>query len=187
MRISDIFCWEKGILRSWTHKLSWLDPHSTFKIVFNNEIRWKFSEFSLYLIVKDWLKFKVRGLYVIVTMPQGNLTRSLTDKKSWSAWSRITGRTEEANLSGSNLSKILVNVQLVMTPSQKYRTHRWSCLRNDIQNTGTPTKHLGSETLEQIHCNFLRQHFQPFGLNLVLPSVVKPSGEITERGKRHPT
>ena len=38
-----------------------------------------------------------------------------------------------------------------------------------------------------IHCNFLRKHFQPFGLNLVLPSVVKPSGEIAERGKRHPT
>jgi len=37
------------------------------------------------------------------------------------------------------------------------------------------------------HCNFLRYHFQPFGLNLVLPSVVKPSGEIAERGKRHPT
>jgi len=38
-----------------------------------------------------------------------------------------------------------------------------------------------------LHCNFLRQHFQPFSLNLVLPSVVKPSGEIAERGKRHPT
>ena len=38
-----------------------------------------------------------------------------------------------------------------------------------------------------LHCNFLRWHFRPFGLNLVLPSVVKPSGEIAERGKRHPT
>ena len=38
-----------------------------------------------------------------------------------------------------------------------------------------------------LHCNLLRWHFQPFGLNLVLPSVVKPSGEIAERGKRHPT
>jgi len=30
--------------------------------------------------------------------------------------------------------------------------------------------------IEIIHCNFLRYHFQPFSLNLVLPSVVKPSG-----------
>jgi len=38
-----------------------------------------------------------------------------------------------------------------------------------------------------LHCNFLRYHFQPFGLNLVLLFVVKLSGEIAERGKRHPT
>jgi len=39
----------------------------------------------------------------------------------------------------------------------------------------------------RLHCNFLGWHFQPFSLNLVPPSVVKPSGEIAERGKRHPT
>jgi len=45
----------------------------------------------------------------------------------------------------------------------------------------------GREYLRECqHCNFLSSHFQPFGLNLVLPSVVKPSGEIAERGKRHP-
>jgi len=38
-----------------------------------------------------------------------------------------------------------------------------------------------------VHCNFLRQHFQPFSLNLVLPSVVKPSGAIAKRGTRHLT
>jgi len=38
-----------------------------------------------------------------------------------------------------------------------------------------------------LHCNFLRYHFQPFGLNLVLPSVVKPSGAIAKRGTRHLT
>ena len=38
-----------------------------------------------------------------------------------------------------------------------------------------------------LHCNFLRQHFQPFSLNLVLPSVVKPSGAIAKRGTRHLT
>ena len=37
------------------------------------------------------------------------------------------------------------------------------------------------------HCNFLRYHFQPFSLNLVLPSVVKPSGAIAKRGTRHLT
>jgi len=41
--------------------------------------------------------------------------------------------------------------------------------------------------LMALHCNFLRWNFQPFGLNLVLPSVVKPSGGIVERGKRQPT
>jgi len=35
--------------------------------------------------------------------------------------------------------------------------------------------------------NFLRYHFQPFSLNLVLPSVVKPSGVIAQRGTRHLT
>ena len=38
-----------------------------------------------------------------------------------------------------------------------------------------------------VHCNFLRYHFQPFSLNLVLPSVVKPSGAIAKRGTRHLT
>ena len=38
-----------------------------------------------------------------------------------------------------------------------------------------------------LHCNFLRKHFQPFSLNLVLPSVVKPSGAIAKRGTRHLT
>jgi len=37
------------------------------------------------------------------------------------------------------------------------------------------------------HCNFLRYHFQPFSLNLVLPSVVKPSGAIAKRSTRHLT
>jgi len=37
------------------------------------------------------------------------------------------------------------------------------------------------------HCNFLRYHFQPFNINLVLPSVVKPSGAIAKRGTRHLT
>ena len=37
------------------------------------------------------------------------------------------------------------------------------------------------------HCNFLRYHFQPFSLNLVLPSVVKPSGARAKRGTRHLT
>ena len=36
------------------------------------------------------------------------------------------------------------------------------------------------------HCNFLRKHFQPFSLNLVLPSV-KPSGAMAKRGTRHLT
>jgi len=35
---------------------------------------------------------------------------------------------------------------------------------------------LQRNTFETSHCNFLRKHFQPFSLNLVLPSVVKPSG-----------
>ena len=38
-----------------------------------------------------------------------------------------------------------------------------------------------------LHFNFLRYHFQPFSLNLVLPSVVKPSGAIAKRGTRHLT
>ena len=38
-----------------------------------------------------------------------------------------------------------------------------------------------------LHCNFFREHFQPFGLKLVLPSVVKPSGAIAKRGTRHLT
>jgi len=37
------------------------------------------------------------------------------------------------------------------------------------------------------HTKFLRYHFQPFSLNLVLPSVVKPSGAIAKRGTRHLT
>ena len=36
------------------------------------------------------------------------------------------------------------------------------------------------------HSNFLRYHFQPFALNLVLPSV-KPSGATAKRGTRHLT
>ena len=37
------------------------------------------------------------------------------------------------------------------------------------------------------YTHFLRYHFQPFGLNLVLPSVVNPSGAIAKRGTRHLT
>ena len=42
-------------------------------------------------------------------------------------------------------------------------------------------------TFVRDQCNFLRYHFQPFSLNLVLPSVVKPSGAIAKRGTRHLT
>jgi len=62
-------------------------------------------------------------------------------------------------------------------------------LRGSINDVSQhcPTSMLFRPKIFFAHCNFLRWHFQPFGLNFVLPSVVKPSGEIAERGKRHPT
>jgi len=72
-----------------------------------------------------------------------------------------------------------------ITPRGNYSERE--LLHTGFTLTGNYSRKEWTGTVFILHCNFLRYHFEPFSLNLVLPSVVKPSGAIAKRGTRHLT
>ena len=166
--------------KSWTYRNYILERRSRMSlflvIVSTACLLWFMQERGGLRYFKRWnIENKILNLWVAPSW----LSFPYVRKKLW-VYNNIVLGTKVVIIKGLSISTdfLLITADGAHTANFHAPIHGWvsflSC-RDQKNNTGTT------------HCNFWRYHFQPFSLNLVLPSVVKPSGEIAERGKRHLT